>query len=109
VSWPVQSGASGYQVFRSDSPWNLVVTLGGEASSYVDEEGSNDSLYLVTAYAEVDGAKVGEVSDPNTDEVPGLGLVESNDGGQSAPVPGFSLVLLLGGLAAALVVARRRV
>ncbi|MES2153764.1 MAG: thrombospondin type 3 repeat-containing protein [bacterium] len=56
LSWPSQSGAVGYQVWRHASPWVLVAELGPGTSGFVDPSSVPGALYAVTAFSASDAA-----------------------------------------------------
>ncbi|HUR60882.1 MAG TPA: hypothetical protein VM286_00765 [Candidatus Thermoplasmatota archaeon] len=108
VKWTLQPGVLGYQVWSHNSPWALVLTVGADTNTIV-QKAPADTHYLVTAYT----SEATKLTDINTQAVPGLGVdpdgagAGTTSGGKGAiPAPG--VLVGLGAVAVALVLARRR-
>lgn len=110
LTWDAQSGVTGYQVFSADSPFVLLATLDNPSTStFTDINGGAKTDYLVTAYQ---GTPL-TADDVNDGNVPGYsGVPEGKDsdgkGGGKGWIPGPGLALLTLALAAAVLVARRK-
>lgn len=112
LTWPLQEGVSGYQVWRHTSPWVALVTLPAGSTSHRDAGAPTGSVYAVTAFVETANATVGDIVDLNGHVVPGLGAeaagtVIAGEAGR-APIPGFALVAGVVALLAMAFVRRRR-
>jgi hypothetical protein len=109
LSWPGQTGASGYQVWRHTSPWIKLADVPAGNTTYTDKSAPAGASYQVTVFSGAHDLEHGYFTDLNTQTVPGYTGVPS---GSAAParglVPGFEAVALVAGLAAAAIVLRRR-
>lgn len=116
ITWGEQTGVAGYQVWGSSSPFVLLATLNGaSASSYTDANAPADRAYLVTAF--LPGGEL-EADDVNGGNVPGYtaaptgstATTQSSTSTSSKPgfIPGPGLVALLGVVAVALAITRRK-
>lgn len=100
-------GADSYQIWSHDSPYALEDEVPGSQTSYSDDDGDAKTNYLVTACI---GPCTLTAADVNDGDVPGYdGVPKGEDA--SPPkgfIPGPSPVLLLGFVALAALLVRRR-
>lgn len=106
--WTAQSGVAGYQVFAADSPFVHVFDVPATQTAVYHAQGKAGTTYLVTAF--LDAATLLDADDVNGGAVPGHSGVPAGEGRPPPrgfiPAPGVAFALAA--LAAAVVVARRR-
>lgn len=116
LQWAPQSGVDGYQVHRSTSPYQFIHGTGdAQASTYVDRDGTPESRYIVTAFVEEGGERIGFTTDLDATGALGLDSLEgtsaqeqtTTDDGRE-PIPGLGIVSIVALAALATVAARRR-
>ncbi len=110
LAWTDVEGEAGYQVWKSDSPFELLLDLPADSSSFTDSEGKTGTQYIVTAYYEnSNGVRTGYSTTVDADglpDVPGKADLASAMAKKETPgLPIVAIMVALGGLA---VVARRR-
>lgn len=111
LTWDTQAGVTGYQVWSSASPFELVATLQSQSSNtYTHQDADKDLVYLVTAYIETPLT----AEQVNAGDVPGYsgvpeGQAVEDGGGKKGWIPGPGLAIVALALALAFLAARRRV
>ncbi len=106
LTWPIQTGITGYQVWSSDSPFVLLATLSADTVTY-QHAGEATTKYVVTAYL---GTPL-TVEQFNAGEIPGY--TEAPEGEKAGSpkrglIPAPGLVFAIAAVAFALALVRRR-
>lgn len=120
ILWSEQTGVAGYQIWGSESPFVLLATINdASTSSYVDANAAANRAYLVTAFlpgGELTADQVNAGTAPGYSESPtgssaptsSQSSTSSSAGKKPGFIPGPSLVTVLGAVAVALVLVRRK-
>ncbi len=117
LTWAQQDAITGYQVWSHNSPYVLLATLNDPSkTSYTDAAGTTSTGYLVTSFHGSDGnltaaqVNAGQIPGLKANTIPagavGTGAVSATS--TKAPIPAPGIVVALGAVAVALVLARRR-